>query len=153
MSRCLICCTFQHERTPLCHHVLGVRFGFQWVMETDNGDLELHRKLRGGVYDVLPHILWTSHFQHAQGFTINEMMLYQDSMSSILLEKNRQHSKMKQTKHMQIWYFYISDHARDKTITIKHCPTEEVREGGGGGGGDFFTKPLQGSAPRSIGTK
>lgn len=41
-----------------------------------------------GVHDVMPQLLWTGHFLHAQGVTISDTTLYQDNMSSILLEKN-----------------------------------------------------------------
>ena len=41
-----------------------------------------------GVYDVLPQILWTKKFLEDQGVTIKETVLYQDSMSSMLLEQN-----------------------------------------------------------------
>ena len=41
-----------------------------------------------GVYDVLPQILWTKKFLEDQGLTIKETVLYQDNMSSMLLERN-----------------------------------------------------------------
>ena len=41
-----------------------------------------------GVHDVLPQILWTKMFLEAQGFSIAANVLYQDNLSSILLEKN-----------------------------------------------------------------
>ena len=39
---------------------------------------------------------------------------------------------------MDICYFYVSDHIRNKTLSLKHCPTEEMLA-------DYFTKPLQGA--------
>jgi len=41
-----------------------------------------------GVHDLLPQALWTNHFLKAQGVPVKENVLYQDNMSSILLEKN-----------------------------------------------------------------
>jgi hypothetical protein len=38
--------------------------------------------------DVLPQMLWTLYFLEAQGFKINDNILYQDNKSSILLENN-----------------------------------------------------------------
>ena len=38
------------------------------------------------VYDVLPQILWTKKFLEDQGVNIKETVLYQDNMSSMLLE-------------------------------------------------------------------
>ena len=91
-----------------------------------------------GVYDVLPQILWTKKFLEEQGVRIKETVLYQDNMSSMLLERNGRHSSTKRTKHMDIHYFYVTDHIQNKTLSLRHCPTEEMLA-------DYFTKPLQGS--------
>ena len=91
-----------------------------------------------GVHDVLPQILWTKKFLEDQGMSIKETVLYQDNMSSMLLERNGRQSSTKRTKHMDIRYFYVSDHVQNKMISLKHCPTEEKLA-------DYFTKPLQGA--------
>ena len=91
-----------------------------------------------GVYDVLPQILWTKKFLEDQGVGIKETMVYQDNMSSMLLERNGQQLSMKRTKHMDIQYFYVGDHIQNKTLSLHHCPMEEMLA-------DYFTKPLQGS--------
>ena len=39
-----------------------------------------------GVYDILPQILWTKKFLEDQGVNIEETVLYQDNMRSMLLE-------------------------------------------------------------------
>ena len=62
-----------------------------------------------GVYDLLPQILWTKQFLEEQGWLDSVTVVYQDNTSSILLEKNGRSSSMKQTKHMHIWYFYITE--------------------------------------------
>ena len=79
-----------------------------------------------GVYDVLPQVLWTKHFLEEQGWLDSTTMVYQDNTSSILLEKNDQSSSTKRTKHMHIWYFYITEQVKKKTIHVTHCPTEEM---------------------------
>ena len=38
------------------------------------------------VYDILPQILWMKKFLEDQGVNIKETVLYQDNMSSMLLE-------------------------------------------------------------------
>ena len=91
-----------------------------------------------GVFDVLPQVLWTKKFLEDQGVEVKETILYQDNMSSMLLERNGQQSSSKQMKHMDIRYFYIGEHIQGKTLLVKHCPTEEMVA-------DYFTKPLQGS--------
>ena len=59
-------------------------------------------------------------------------------MSSILLERNGRQSSTKRTKHMDIRYFYVGDHLQNKSLSLHHCPTDEMLA-------DYFTKPLQGS--------
>ena len=56
----------------------------------------------------------------------------------MLLERNGQQLSTKRTKHRDIQYFYVGDHIQNKTLSLKHCPTEEILA-------DYFTKPLQGS--------
>ena len=78
------------------------------------------------VYDVLPQILWTKKFLEDQGVNIKETVLYQDNISSMLLERNRRQSSIKRTKHMDIQYFYVGDHIQNKTLSLQHCPTKEM---------------------------
>ena len=91
-----------------------------------------------GVFEVLPQVLWTKKFLEDQGVEVKETILYQDNMSSMLLERNGRQSSTKRTKHMDIRYFYVGEHIQNKTLSLKHCPTEEMLA-------DYFTKPLQGS--------
>ena len=42
-----------------------------------------------GADDAMPQMLWTRYFLEAQGYGIDENILYQDNMSAMLLEKNR----------------------------------------------------------------
>jgi hypothetical protein len=88
------------------------------------------------VHDVLPQVLWTNNFLRAQGIHICETRLYQDNMSSILLEKNGRSSSSKRTRHMNIRYFFIKDQVEAREVAIHHCPTEDMLA-------DYFTKPLQ----------
>ena len=48
-----------------------------------------------GVHDVLPQILWTRHFLGAQGYSIKDMVVYQDNKSTMLLENNGHMSSTK----------------------------------------------------------
>jgi hypothetical protein len=90
-----------------------------------------------GVHDVMPQIIWTSYFLKAQGQKVSDSMLYQDNMSSILLEKNGRKSSTKRTRHINIRYFFVQDRVASGEVKIEHCPTLEMLA-------DFFTKPLQG---------
>ena len=54
------------------------------------------------VDDVMPQMVWVANFLHAQGVNLQCVILMQDNMSSILLEKNAQASSSKQTKYITI---------------------------------------------------
>ena len=64
-------------------------------------------------------------------------MIYQDNESAILLEKNGKLSSGKQTRHIEIRFFLLTDNVDKGKINIEYCPTEKMIA-------DFFTKPLQG---------
>jgi hypothetical protein len=91
-----------------------------------------------GVADVMPMMLWTRYFLQAQGYDVGKTKLYQDNMSSMLLEKNGRASSGKRTRHINIRYFFVADRVKAQELEIEYCPTDDMT-------GDFFTKPLQGS--------
>ena len=68
---------------------------------------------------------------------VNESVLFQDNMSSMLLEENGRASSSKRTRHMNICFFFIKDRVESKEVCIEYCPTGEMLA-------DFFIKPLQG---------
>lgn len=90
------------------------------------------------VNDVMPMVLWTRYFLDAQGYEVKDSKIYQDNMSSILLEKNGRASSGKQTRHINIRYFFIADRVRSKEVSIEYCPTATMMA-------DYLTKPLLGS--------
>ena len=49
------------------------------------------------VDDCMSQILWTRYFLDAQGYNINDCIVYQDNKSAILLEQNGQASSSKWT--------------------------------------------------------
>ncbi len=90
-----------------------------------------------GVNDVMPQILWTRYFLEAQGYGVDDSLVYQDNQSAILLEKNGRASSGKRTRHINIRYFFVTDRIATGEVKVEYCPTGEML-------GDFFTKPLQG---------
>ena len=90
------------------------------------------------VNNVLPQILWTRNFMISQGFKTHNNTLLQDSRSAMLLESNGRGSSSKQTRHINIRYFFVKDRVDKGEVTIKHCRTNKMVA-------DFFTKSLQGS--------
>ena len=82
----------------------------------------------------------------AQGYEIDETEVFQDNISSIYLLVNGQQSSSKRTKHMNVWYFFMKDHIKNREMRIKHCPTKQMLA-------DPFTtsnKPRQGSEFREF---
>ena len=86
---------------------------------------------------MMPQIMWTNYFMAAQNYRLIQTILYQDSQSAMLLEKHGKQSSSKQTKHVNIRYYFIKDRITKKELSVGYCPTGEMPA-------DFFTKPLQG---------
>jgi hypothetical protein len=82
-------------------------------------------------------------FLDAQGYKIDDNVLYQDIKSSILLETNGRGSSSKRIRHIAIRFFFISDRVKAKEIRIEYCPTGIMIA-------DYFTKPLQGMIFRKL---
>ena len=89
------------------------------------------------VHKLMPMILWTSNILIGQGYQVNDNILYQENKSAILLEKNAKLSSLKQTKHMDVHYFFVTDRIQHGEVTTEWCPTLEMIT-------DHMTKLLQG---------
>jgi hypothetical protein len=74
----------------------------------------------------------------AQGYQVQDNILFQDNKSAILLEKNGKALSSKHTKHVNIRYFFITDHVDKGNVSLVWCPTGDMI-------GDFMIKPLQGA--------
>jgi hypothetical protein len=100
-----------------------------------------------GADDVMPQMLWTLYFLKAQGYKIEDNVIYQDNKSSILLETNGRGSSSKRTRHIAIRHrhtiFLIADRVKSKGIRIEYCPTGIMIA-------DYVTKPLQGMVFRKL---
>ena len=91
----------------------------------------------------MPKIAWTRYLLEAQGYGIDENILYQDNMSAMLLEKNGNTSSTKNMKHINVRYYFIKYRVETGDVVIEHCPTEEML-------GEHFTNPLQGALFRKL---
>ena len=54
-------------------------------------------------------ILWIRLFLEAQGYNIKKNILYQDNKSTIILENKGKMSSSKQTRALNICYFFLID--------------------------------------------
>jgi len=91
-----------------------------------------------GADNFMPAICWTRFFMQAQGYKVQDNILFQDNKSSMLLEKNGKSSSTKRTKHINIRYFFITDRVAKGKVKVEWCPTGEMV-------GDYMSKPLQGA--------
>jgi hypothetical protein len=96
-----------------------------------------------GVDNMMPIVAWSRYFLMAQGYGVTQNLLLQDNWNSILLERIGKASSGKQTWHINIRYFFITDRVNMKEVQIKWCPTKKMVA-------DFMTKPLQGSHFRRL---
>ena len=62
----------------------------------------------------------------------------QDNTSAIKLENNGRNSCTKNSRHIDVRYFFVTDRVKQGEISIQYCPTNKMLA-------DFFTKPLQGT--------
>ena len=96
-----------------------------------------------GINDVMSMILWTRLFLEAQGYHVADNVLHQDSESTIKLARNGRHSSSKQTRHIEVRYYFITDHINWDRLRVSYCPTRDMLA-------DYFSKPLQGSLFRKF---
>ena len=65
-------------------------------------------------------MLWIKYFIEAQGYGIDENIMHQDNLSTMLLETISNKSSTKKTKHIQVWYFFIKDQVETGDVELKH---------------------------------
>ena len=91
----------------------------------------------------MPQVLWTRDFLEAQGYDVQESVIYQDNQSTMLLAINGTASSSRRTRHVNIRYFFVADRVASGEVKIELCPTAQML-------GDYFAKPLQGSLFRTM---
>jgi hypothetical protein len=96
-----------------------------------------------GIDDAMSWIIWCKYFIEAQGYSIEQNILYQDNKSTILLATNGRWSSSKRTKHIKSRYFFVKDRIEQGDLEIQHMPTEKMWS-------DILTKPKQGKAFREM---
>ena len=93
--------------------------------------------------DCMSLILWTCYFLEAQGYGVDDAIIYQDNKSAILLEQNGRASSTRRTRHLNIRYFFVADRIKKDEVYVQYCPTHNMLA-------DYFTKPLQGATFRKF---
>ena len=62
----------------------------------------------------------------SQGCYVEDVYVYQDNQSVILLETNGRESVGKGTRHVKIKYFFVTDKVKDKELNILYGPTKQI---------------------------
>ena len=91
-----------------------------------------------GADDISVPILWTKLFLDAQGYEVDQNILYQDNKSTILLEENGKQSSGKWTRAINTRYFFLTDQIEKGNLQVKYYPTGQMIA-------DYMSKPLQGA--------
>eukprot|EP00978_Attheya_sp_CCMP212_P026370 scaffold86575_cov62-Attheya_sp.AAC.4 len=73
----------------------------------------------------------------AQGYGVDQNVVGQDNMSTMILENNGRASSSRQTWHINNQYFFATSWNKNKAMSVVHCPGGEMVA-------NYFTKPLQG---------
>jgi hypothetical protein len=90
-----------------------------------------------GASDYLPNTLFVKMFMAAQGYPISKPFSTRTTKAPLKWKATVRHCGQC-SRHIDIRYFFITDHAKRNSVSIKHCPTGIMLA-------DYFTKPLQGS--------
>jgi len=86
----------------------------------------------------MKQVLWTLFFLQSQGCNVTTNLLEQDNASAMQLEKNGKFSSSKNTRHVNIRCFFITDQIEKGHVAVEHVPTDKLIA-------DYLSKPLQGT--------
>jgi hypothetical protein len=87
-----------HPDMMRCHTGGGLSRAKGQFTERPPGKKSIAQKVEViGLHEVLPQILWTRYFLEAQGYDVEESVIFQDNQSAILLAKNGRGSKTNAT--------------------------------------------------------
>ena len=72
----------------------------------------------------------------AQGYEVQQNILYQDNKSTILLIENGKKSSSKRTRAVNIRYFFLTDQREKGNLSVEYCPTDDML-------GDYMRRATQ----------
>ena len=90
------------------------------------------------VNDMMVPVLWTLYFIQGQGKTVKINIMFQDNHITMRLMMNGKKSSLRNTKHINVRYFFVKVVINRGEIPAEYFPTEEMWA-------DVLTKPLQGN--------
>jgi hypothetical protein len=96
-----------------------------------------------GVSEYLPYNIWLMMFMGAQGYGIENNVVYQDNQSCIRMHINGRNSCTGNSRHINVRYFFVKDRINKGELKVEYCPTLLMIA-------DYFTKPLMGARFREL---
>ena len=114
-------------------------YGFPIVSST-NQNIKTKRSTETeimGVDHFMQAICWNRYFIATQWYNTRYNRLHHDNKSSIILEGNGKASSIKITKHIIIWYLFITNSVINGKVSVVWCPTGDIIR--------KMTKPVQGA--------
>ena len=78
-----------------------------------------------GVNDAMYLIIWTQLFLEGQGFKVIDNVVHQDNQSAMLLANGKM-SSGKNTWHIEIRYYFVTDHIAQGKMSLAYCPTDAM---------------------------
>ena len=94
-----------------------------------------------GAHMYMPMVIWTLYFVMAQGYSIEQNIVFQDNQSTMRLQTNGMLSSTRRTKHLKARHFFMTDRIGMGEMEVQYCPTEKMWV-------DLLNKPKQGAAFR-----
>ena len=89
-----------------------------------------------GVDNTMTFVMWAKYFFEAQAADLpknsklknlgKHNIIEQNNTSALQLERNGKHSSPRQTKHINICYFYVTNKVKDGTVQVTYKPTTEM---------------------------
>ena len=71
-----------------------------------------------GVSEYIPFKIWLTNFFEAQGYKLEDKVLYQDNLSAIRMEKNGRNSCTGNSRHISIRYFLLKTEWTRKNLEL-----------------------------------
>ena len=72
-----------------------------------------------GISDDLPQVIWSRKFLRAQGYQVNESIIYMENHITLRICNNGRASSSRRTRHINILYFII-EHIKSKEVRVEY---------------------------------
>ena len=136
MGWCCICSTPWLKKPHWQLHIFWVQDGKLWVQQERLNTKFSTKAEVVGVSDYLLYNISICLFMRAQGYDINQNILFQDNQSEIKMEKGRKNSCTGNSRHIDISDSFDKDRIESNKTKVAYCSTDHMLA-------DFFTKYLQ----------